>query len=58
MMLNPRPSTNSAVVRVMQLLVPLMPSGLLYSLCNDCGPIRAYPVELRILRRVVTKARL
>lgn len=40
------------------LYVILMPSGLLQHVCNDCGPSRAYPVEQRILRGVVTKARL
>lgn len=30
-----------------------MPSGWMYCMCNDCGPIGAYPIEQRILRRVV-----
>lgn len=60
-MLNPQPPKYSAAPTVMQsclIYVTLMPSGLLHCMCNDCGPTRAYPVEQRILRGVVTKARL
>lgn len=61
MILNPQPLKRCAVPGVMQsclLYVTLMPSGLLHRMCDDCGATRAYPVEQRILRRVVTKTRL